>query len=57
MPNDEVARRLECQPNGKTEAWHILDAGNGATALLGTHRRPRRTWLWHRGSNFAHGQA
>ncbi|WP_242121352.1 class I mannose-6-phosphate isomerase [Sphingomonas lacusdianchii] len=34
--DDATARRLECQPNGKTEAWHILDAGTGATALLGT---------------------
>lgn len=33
--DDEAARRLEGQPNGKTEAWHILDAGVGATALVG----------------------
>lgn len=33
--NDEAARRLEQQPNGKTEAWHILDAAPGATALVG----------------------
>lgn len=33
--DDEGARRLERQPNGKTEAWHILDAGVGATALVG----------------------
>lgn len=33
--DDETARRLEGQPNGKTEAWHILDAGPGATALVG----------------------
>lgn len=33
--DDETARRLEGQPNGKTEAWHILDAWPGATALVG----------------------
>ncbi|MFJ9038567.1 type I phosphomannose isomerase catalytic subunit [Streptomyces sp. NPDC102406] len=33
--DDEAARRLEGQPNGKTEAWHILDAAPGATALCG----------------------
>lgn len=33
--DDEAARRLEGQPHGKTEAWHILDAGIGATALVG----------------------
>ena len=33
--DDEAARRLEGQPNGKTEAWHILDAAPGATALVG----------------------
>jgi mannose-6-phosphate isomerase len=34
--DDATAQRLEGQPNGKTEAWHILDAGTGATALVGT---------------------
>ena len=33
--DDETARRLENTPNGKTEAWHILDAAPGATALVG----------------------
>jgi mannose-6-phosphate isomerase class I len=33
--DDDDARRLEGQPNGKTEAWHILDAAPGATALCG----------------------
>ena len=33
--DDETAQRLEAQPNGKTEAWHILDAALGATALVG----------------------
>lgn len=33
--NDEAAQRLERQPNGKTEAWHILWAAPGATCLAG----------------------
>ncbi|MFF4173042.1 type I phosphomannose isomerase catalytic subunit [Streptomyces sp. NPDC001744] len=33
--DDETARRLEGQPNGKTEAWHVLDAVPGATVLCG----------------------
>ncbi|WP_436846152.1 class I mannose-6-phosphate isomerase [Streptomyces chartreusis] len=34
--DDSTARRLEGEPHGKTEAWHILDAAPGATALVGT---------------------
>jgi len=34
--DDEAARRLEGQQNGKTEAWHVLQAAPGATALCGT---------------------
>jgi mannose-6-phosphate isomerase class I len=33
--DDATAQRLEGQRNGKTEAWHILDAAPGATALCG----------------------
>ncbi|WP_067479165.1 type I phosphomannose isomerase catalytic subunit [Actinomadura hibisca] len=33
--DDETAQRLEGERNGKTEAWHILDAAPGATALCG----------------------
>lgn len=33
--DDALAQRLERQPNGKTEAWHILWAAPGATCLLG----------------------
>jgi mannose-6-phosphate isomerase len=33
--DDDAARQLEGQANGKTEAWHILDAAPGATALCG----------------------
>ncbi|WP_129661381.1 class I mannose-6-phosphate isomerase [Rothia halotolerans] len=35
---DAAARRREGQPNGKTEAWHILDAAPGATALCGVRQ-------------------
>lgn len=33
--SDALAQRLEQQPNGKTEAWHILWAAPDATCLLG----------------------
>ncbi|WP_181699990.1 class I mannose-6-phosphate isomerase [Nocardia sp. GTS18] len=33
--DDETAQRVEGQRNGKTEAWHILAAAPGATALCG----------------------
>lgn len=33
--DDATARRLHGEPNGKTEAWHILHAGPGATILAG----------------------
>ncbi|WP_312046616.1 class I mannose-6-phosphate isomerase [Erwinia sp.] len=33
--NDEAAQHLEQQPNGKSEAWHILWAAPGATCLAG----------------------
>lgn len=33
--DDATAQRLEGQRNGKTEAWHILAAAPGATALCG----------------------
>ncbi|MEV7192785.1 mannose-6-phosphate isomerase [Streptomyces sp. NPDC093510] len=32
---DDRAARSQGEPNGKTEAWHILDAEPGATALVG----------------------
>lgn len=43
--DDEAARRLEGAPNGKTEAWHILDAAPGATALVGLRERVDRATL------------
>ncbi|UBF29014.1 class I mannose-6-phosphate isomerase [Kovacikia minuta CCNUW1] len=33
--DDETAARIYNQPNGKTEAWHILWAAPGATILAG----------------------
>ena len=33
--DDETARRVYGQPNGKTEAWHILWAAPGASILAG----------------------
>lgn len=34
-PDDETARRLHGESHGKTEAWHILWAAEGATILAG----------------------
>jgi mannose-6-phosphate isomerase len=34
-PDDETAARVHHEPNGKTEAWHILWAAPGATVLAG----------------------
>ncbi|MCL4541714.1 MAG: class I mannose-6-phosphate isomerase [Chloroflexi bacterium] len=34
-PNDEQARLLEGQPFGKTEAWHIIQARDGASLIYG----------------------
>jgi mannose-6-phosphate isomerase len=36
--DDETAQRLEGEANGKTEAWHVLSAAPGATALCGTRQ-------------------
>jgi mannose-6-phosphate isomerase len=35
-PDDETARRVYSEPNGKTEAWHILWTAPGASILAGT---------------------
>ena len=34
-PDDETARRRHGEPHGKTEAWHVLWAAEGATILAG----------------------
>lgn len=36
--DDTAARQHEGEPNGKTEAWHILSAAPGATALCGVRQ-------------------
>ncbi|MEV2255187.1 mannose-6-phosphate isomerase [Streptomyces sp. NPDC050147] len=36
--DDRAAQCLEGERNGKTEAWHILDAAPGATALCGVRQ-------------------
>lgn len=38
-PDDRQARRLENQPNGKTEAWHIIAAKPGAWIIHGLTER------------------
>jgi mannose-6-phosphate isomerase len=43
--DDANARRLEGQENGKTEAWHILEAAPGATALCGVREGVTDTQL------------
>src|SRR5437763_416540 len=37
-PDDFFARRLEGQPNGKTECWYVLEATPGATVTYGFSR-------------------
>lgn len=34
-PDDETALKLHAEPNGKSEAWHIIYAGPGASILAG----------------------
>ena len=41
-PGDEYARRVEHQPNGKTECWYVLEAEPGATIVLGWNRDTSR---------------
>ncbi len=41
-PDDEYARRIEHQPNGKTECWYVLEAEPGATIVLGWNRDTSR---------------
>lgn len=43
--DDEDARRMEGAVNGKTEAWHILYAAPGATALCGAREGVDRETL------------
>jgi mannose-6-phosphate isomerase len=41
-PDDDYARRVEHQPNGKTECWYILAAQPGAELVLGWARATDR---------------
>lgn len=41
-PDDAYARRIEGQPNGKTECWFILEAQPGAEIVLGWTRATER---------------
>jgi len=41
-PGDAYARRVEHQPNGKTECWYVLEAEPGATIVLGWNRDTSR---------------
>ena len=41
-PGDEYARRVEHQPNGKTECWYVLEAAPGAAIVLGWNRDTSR---------------
>jgi mannose-6-phosphate isomerase len=41
-PDDAYARRVEHQPNGKTECWYVLEADPGAEIVLGWKRATTR---------------
>jgi len=41
-PDDAYARRVEHQPNGKTECWFVLEADPGAEIVLGWNRATSR---------------
>lgn len=45
--DDEIAKCKYCEPNGKTEAWHILWAAEGASILLGLKPGHRRDDLFN----------
>jgi mannose-6-phosphate isomerase len=41
-PGDDYAKRVEHQPNGKTECWYVLEAEPGASIVLGWNRATSR---------------
>lgn len=45
-PDDETARRLHGEPHGKTEAWHVLWAAEGASILAGVREGLSREELF-----------
>jgi len=42
-PDDDYARRVEGQPNGKAECWYVLEAEPGAALFLGWTRDTDRS--------------
>src|ERR671927_1929041 len=44
--DDATAREKHGEPHGKTEAWHILWAAEGATVLAGVREGSRREGLF-----------
>jgi mannose-6-phosphate isomerase len=44
--DDEKAKCIYCEPNGKTEAWHILHAEPGASILIGLQPNQNRQSLY-----------
>ncbi len=44
--DDETAKRKHSEPNGKSEAWHILWAAEGATILAGVKKGVSRDELF-----------
>ncbi len=49
--DDDTARRIHGEPNGKTEAWHILWAASGASVLAGVRPDLSRDHLFQRFQN------
>lgn len=43
-PNDDYAKRIE-NTNGKTEAWYVLDAQEGAELIVGTNGCTRKQFI------------
>ncbi len=41
-PDDAYARRVEHQPNGKTECWYVMDAEPGSQLVMGWSRETSR---------------
>jgi mannose-6-phosphate isomerase len=52
--DDETARRVYAEPNGKTEAWHVLWAEPGATILAGVEPGVSRAELFRAFKNQAY---
>lgn len=55
-PDDAYARRVEGEPNGKTECWAILDAEPGAEIILGWVRDVTRAEVERRAADGSLGE-